>query len=230
MRFVGDVDHVRLRPDAARARLHVRRAGGFVGDERVGARQAVRSLEVRHLFVFDRRHGVRSASRRVGVDQPHHLRFCHVRDVPAAGETGAAEADVEAMVVLVNHRVMRVLILVTGRAFPLARRRRAAEELRMLRVLQIPDVDHRQAAVARLTRARIEQTGLLRPPSLVRPPDERAAAPGSAVVRRRAGDLGHLEDLRWIGAARGDVPDLELELLARYPSCESGSRDPPGPS
>src|SRR4029453_15815410 len=122
------------------------------------------------------------------------------------------------MVVLVNHGVMRVLVLVAGSAVPLTGRCRAPDELRMLWILEIPDVNHGEAAISRLARARIEQTGLLRPPTLVRAPDERASAAGSAVVRRRSRDLGHFGDLRRIGAARGDVPNLELEILAGVPA------------
>src|SRR5712691_7397254 len=110
--------------------------------------------------------------------------------------------------------MVRVLALVSRQALFLAWRRRSPDELRMLRVLEIPDVDHGQAAIAGLARARIEQPGLLRPPAFVRAVDEGATAARPAVVGRRACNLGDLEDLRGVGIARRDIENLELGLLA----------------
>src|SRR5438128_1450333 len=109
------------------------------------------------------------------------------------------------MVLLVHDRMVRVLTLVSRQTLFLAWRRRSPEEFRMLRVLEVPDVNHGQAAIAGLARARIEQARLLRPPALVRAVDEGAAASRTAVVRRRPRNLGDLENLRRIGVTRGDV-------------------------
>src|SRR5688500_20393720 len=111
----------------------------------------------------------------------------------------------------VGDRVVRVLALLSGLAVAQRGRRGPAHELRTPRIFQVPDVDHRDAAEARLAGARIEQTGALRPPSFVRATDERTAAAGTAVAGRRARDLGHERDLRRAGVAPRDVEDPALE-------------------
>ena len=215
MRLVGDVHHVRLGADAARARLHVGGARGFVGDERVGARQAVGAFEVRHLVVADRRHRVRPAARRAGVDHPHQLRRRRVGDVPArrparrrgtrctAGCSARRRSD-GARTRSGNRAAPSRWLGEAARPTNFGRRGSLRSQMWITR----------HAAEARLAGARIEQTRALRPVSLVRAPDERAAAPGAAVAGRRAGDLGDERDLRRVGVARRDVEDLELELLA----------------
>ncbi len=110
-----------------------------------------------------------------------------------------------------------------GAPFLLARQDRPAQEFRIHRVLEIPDVqDHR--AESRLPCTGIEQARLLGPVAFVGANDQRAAATRSAVVGRRAGNFRYQRNLRGVAVPRGDVEDLELELLARVKGFESGSR------
>ena len=109
--------------------------------------------------------------------------------------------------------MMRVLSLVARLAVLLTRKPRAADELRLLRILQIEDLDD-DVAEARLAGGGVEVAGVLRPPTFVRAHDECAAAARPARVRRCAGDLRHERDLGRVGIARRDVEDLVLEVLA----------------
>src|SRR6187200_17936 len=109
--------------------------------------------------------------------------------------------------------MVRVLTFIARLAILLTGQPRAADELRRLRILQIEDLDD-DVAEAWLTGGGVEVTGVLRPPTFVGAVHERAAAAGTARVRRCAGDLGNERDLRRVGVARGDVEDLVLEVLA----------------
>src|SRR5262245_59872041 len=111
--------------------------------------------------------------------------------------------------------MMRVLSFVTGLAFLQPRNPCPADQLRLLRILQIENLnDH--VAESWFSRSRVEVSRLLRPPALVCAQNVLASASGSARVRRSSGDLRHQRDLRWVRISGGDVEDLVLEILSRF--------------
>ncbi len=153
------------------------------------------------------------ATRGSRVDQPHQLRVGGIGDVPARGLSGAAIRDVEPVVRLVHDRMVCVLPLETVRAISLGRQGGPADEFGILRILEIPDVQH-DLAEARLAGAGIVEARLLGPVAFVRPHDELAAASGAARVRRRSRDFRDERNLRRIGIPGRDVENLEPEVLA----------------
>ena len=174
-------------------------------------------MEVGNIVVHNRRHCMRSTTWWRHVHHPDQRRIRRIGNIPGTGMSGSPKSQVKPVVFFVHHGMVGVLTFkqVLVFSFFLTGQPASADKPRLGGIPQIPDLEQR-GSETRLSCRRVKVASLGRPPPFMRLLDETATTARTARVFRCAHDLCHQRDLRWVGVARRDVEDLELEIFTEF--------------